>query len=230
MTLSRWFARAPRVLLLALLLCDAAGAASVCSSDGKTPPHVLVERFLPDACQACWNRPTPAADRTAYAIDWIVPGRDSNAPLSAAAVPDALRRLASMGYSTDTPEPTFWKWRHQVAQAHIGHLRVAHGQAVNDYVGVSIAWTPTLPDARPLDAWLLLVEDLPPGTAGSPSRRHLVRAALSIERIAIGPAGWNDRRSMRIPAGADPARLRLIGWVADANGQILAAAASHCEP
>jgi hypothetical protein len=33
---------------------------------------------------------------------------------------------------------------------------------------------------------------------------------------------------MNIPEGADPARLRVVGWVEDAHGRIVAAAQSHC--
>jgi len=219
------------VLALAAALPAApasAAATAACSSDRQVAPGVLVERFLPDDCAECWARPSRPADLGAFTIDWIVPGGNADAPLSAAALPEAASRLAALGYTTSTPEPQFWKWRHPVAGVLPGRLRVAHGPAVNDYVGVSIAWTPASADRRPLDAWLLLLEELPAGTEGSPSLRRLVRAAFSADRIAIGPDGWSERRSMRIPAGADPARLRLVGWLSDSRGRVVASAASRC--
>lgn len=224
-----WPARALLLALAAALPAAPARAAAVsCSSDRQVAPGVLVERFLPDDCAECWARPSRPADLGAFTIDWIVPGGGADAPLSAAALPEAARRLAALGYTANTPEPQFWKWRHPVGSSLPGRLRVAHGPAVNDYVGVSIAWLPASADKRPLDAWLLLLEELPAGTEGSPSLRRLVRAALSAEHIGIGPDGWSERRSMRIPAGADPARLRLVGWLSDSRGHIVASAASRC--
>jgi len=221
-----------RLIAFALVLLAATGparaAAAVCSSDGKAPPAVLVERFLPDDCTACWRRTPPAPDRAAFSVDWIVPGDHPDAPMAAAARPEAAQRLATLGYTSDTAAPQFWKWRHAVVGAHTGRLRVAHGPAVNDYVGVSIEWTPGAAGARPLDAWLLLVEELPAGTEGSPVVRRLVRGALAVEGIAAGPRGWAERRSMHRPDGTDPSRLRLIGWVADQRGRVMAAAADEC--
>lgn len=231
MTLPHRFTRALAVLAVVLPIARAAcaaGMASVCSSDGRTPPVVVVERFLPDTCTACWSRPTPASDRSALAIDWIVPSPGADAPLAAAALPEAAGRLAALGYAPETPEPQFWKWRHPVVPPHAGKLRVAQGPAVNDYIGVSMAWTAAAGDTRPLDAWLVMVEVLPAGTAGSPSPRRLVRAALSVEHIALEKGKWDDRRAMHVPPGADPAHLRLVGWLADPRGDIVAAAASHC--
>lgn len=233
MTLPHRYTRALAAMALALPTAQAALAADLagaCSSDGRPPPTVVVERFLPDTCTACWSRPTPAADRSALAIDWIVPSPAADAPLAAAALPEAAERLVALGYSPETPEPQFWKWRHPVVPARAGRLRVAHGPAVNDYIGVSMAWTATAGDDRPLDAWLLMVEELPAGTAGSPSSRRLVRAALSVEHIALEKGKWDDRRAMHVPPGADPAHLRLIGWMADQRGEIVAAAASRCAP
>ena len=39
---------------------------------------------------------------------------------------------------------------------------------------------------------------------------------------------WMETRSMRIPEGAQAERLRLVGWVQDAQGSVLAAAQSTC--
>ena len=37
-----------------------------------------------------------------------------------------------------------------------------------------------------------------------------------------------ETRAMGLGATADPQRLRVIGWVEDTRGQVLAAAQSHC--
>ncbi|QHJ00528.1 hypothetical protein GT347_22655 [Xylophilus rhododendri] len=223
---------APALLAaLAVFSATGAAAAALCSSDSKAPPRVIVERFLPDTCSQCWSRPVAQADRGAFTIDWIVPGDDSQAPLAAAALPEASERLAALGYTPETPEPQFWKWRHPVVSAQGGKLRVAQGPAVNDYLGVSIGWTPPPAAAGgPFDAWLLLIEDLPAGSAGATGARRLVRGALSVEHIALDAKGWSERRSMHIPEGADPAKLRLVGWIADDRGRLIASAASHCTP
>jgi len=163
MSFTRWLLNRACPLAIPLLAAPALASAQTitagaCSSDGQPPPSVLVERFLPDNCAQCWARPIRAADLAAFTVDWIVPGTDTDAPLAAAALPEATGRLAALGYTPDTAEPQFWKWRHPVAgNAPAGRLRVAHGPAVNEYVGVSIAWTPTHAGKRPLDAWLLLV-------------------------------------------------------------------------
>jgi hypothetical protein len=38
----------------------------------------------------------------------------------------------------------------------------------------------------------------------------------------------HESRPMRIPEGAQPERLRVIGWVEDARGRLVAAARSAC--
>ncbi|OYY50992.1 MAG: hypothetical protein B7X59_12865, partial [Polaromonas sp. 39-63-203] len=117
-------------------------------------------------------------------------------------------------------------------------LRVAHGLPVADYVGASIEMKPVPAAARGQrwTAWLALVETLPVGTEGSPVERNLVRNLLQ--------TNWNmrqqlskteqdrffEQRSMRIAEGADARRLRVIGWVEDGRGRVVAAAASQCVP
>ena len=39
---------------------------------------------------------------------------------------------------------------------------------------------------------------------------------------------WMEVRPMRIPDGARPERLRVVGWVQDAQGRVVAAAQSDC--
>ena len=109
---------------------------------------------------------------------------------------------------------------------------MAHGLPFNDYIGASIELKPA--SGGPWKAWLLLVETIPPGTEGTPVERNLVRNVLQ-------PA-WDDvphqrreeslleSRPMSIPEGANPERLRVVGWVEDARGQIVAVAQSRCRP
>ena len=117
-------------------------------------------------------------------------------------------------------------------------LRVAHGPAVSGYLGASIELT--LPAGiridAPLQPWLVMVETLPPGFEGSPLSRNLVRNVLQ--------PTWNmreelqnseqmhfiDIRPMNIPQGANPERLRVVGWLQDATGSVLMAAESACPP
>jgi hypothetical protein len=41
---------------------------------------------------------------------------------------------------------------------------------------------------------------------------------------------WLERRPLSIPEGADPQRLRVVGWLQDQRGRLLAAAQSACRP
>ena len=162
-----------RLLLLVTLcacLAPAARAQSFCASDGQPMPVALVERFISADCPTCWSEP-PAlqANTQAIIIDWIVPSpRGDEAPLSAAASRDALNRLADLKQAvpaealvTNSP----------LARARSLPLRVAHGLAVNDYLGASIEMKPVR--AGPWTAWLLMLETIPAGTGGSPVERRL---------------------------------------------------------
>ena len=127
------------------------------------------------------------------------------------------------------------------ADAH-GRLRVAHGVAFNDYVGVGINFAPSAAkpqrkvDAAPFAFHLLLVEAIAAGTDGTVVPRHVVRNAFEGEwlpaqrqaRTPGKPWAWMETRSMRIPEGARAERLHLVGWVQDASGQIVAASQSVC--
>lgn len=222
-------------LLLAMSCALSTQAQSSCSSDGQPVPTTLLERFIDADCETCWRQPSATtSDKAALAIDWITPGeRGEEAALSAAATRDAQARLAHLGLK----EPTLDVTRQTPVAAPRAGLRVAHGLAFNDYVGASIEYR--LPPQRklppgPLSAWLLLVETLPAGSEGSPIARNMVRNTFQ--------PSWNmpkqlskkehvlfqEFRPMRIPPGARPERLRVVGWVEDAQGQIIAAAQSRC--
>jgi hypothetical protein len=234
---------------LAVQLCSAsAWAQSSCSSDGQRPPAALVERFISADCDTCWADPaTPKARAAELALDWIVPSaKGDEAPLSAAASQDAMARLQAL--RMDTPRSAS-SIRHNIATpspANVLTLRVAHGVALGGYMGTSIELKPARGAAlprQPLTAWLLMVEAVPAGTDGTPVARSLVRNALwpvlglrnellNIEqtknRQPPGPARLFESRPMSIPAGANPERLRVVGWVEDASGRVIASAASVC--
>ena len=109
---------------------------------------------------------------------------------------------------------------------------MAHGPAFNGYVGASIELKPGR--GGPWQAWLLLVETLPAGTEGSPVERNLVRNALQPAWDNVEPLskaqqnGLFESRPMNVPEGANPKRLRVVGWVEDARGRVVAAAQSRC--
>ncbi len=221
--------------LTALLLGLSAGslyAQSSCSSDGQPRPAALLERFINADCEACWSdshSPRPGAGE--LALDWIVPGaRGDDAPLSAAATRDALARLQALRRSVPAQSDS--------ARQRVGRgarkLRVAHGLPFNGYIGTSIELKPG--SGGPWQAWLLLVETIPAGTDGTPVARNLVRNAL---QPAWAPSTTLSKqelqrlfesRPMSIPEGANPARLRVVGWVEDARGRIRAIAQTRCQP
>jgi hypothetical protein len=219
----------PAALLLALAVAGAQ-AQSSCDSDGQPQPAGLLERFVSADCGDCWNdAATPRPRRGEVALDWIVPGgKGDDAPLAAAASRDSLARLEALKRAA--PERADASHRRAAPSGHA--LRVAHGLAFNGYVGASIELKPGR--GGPWQAWLLLVETLPAGTEGSPVARNLVRNVLQPAWDGEAPLSKAQQRRlfesrpMSIPEGADPKRLRVVGWVEDARGRIRAIAQSRC--
>ena len=224
-------------LLPLLLAATLAHGQSSCSSDEQPAPTLLFERFINADCETCWRAPhTPAAPSDALVLDWIVPGsQGEDAALAVAASSDAQARLVSLQQtrpSTQNQQTT------SIAGLPGVVLRVAHGPAVNNYVGMSVSLT--LPAnkalAWPLSGWVVLVENLPSGTESSPLPRNLVRNALqplwnkgetlSNQELMT----FNDLRAMSLPEGTHPDRLQLLGWVQDAHGRVLTAARTSCPP
>jgi len=230
--------RTPRPWLRLICLCllpAAALAQPVCNSDGQSVPSAVLERFISADCATCWQGPSaPTAAPGELVLDWIVPGRlGDEAPLSAAASRDALERLQDLGLSlTDTATHQ----RTKVRALDGTTLRLTHGPAVGNYVGVTM--TLRLPAAAPLrwpvQMWLVLTEVLPAGTEHAAVPRNLARNTFQ-------PI-WNkgemllqskyletrDLRAMAMPEGTQPARVRLAGWVQDASGQVLVATQTVC--
>ena len=117
-----------------------------------------------------------------------------------------------------------------------GKLRVAHGLPVSGYIGASIEYKQVPADAvgQPWSAWLALVETIPAGTEGTTVARNLVRnliqpiwdgrKQLSKQELL----NFVESRSLDIPPSMNTDRVRVIGWVQDAQGRIVAAAQSRC--
>ena len=212
--------------LMAAGLCAlplSSALAQPCSSDRAPTPAALFERFVSADCEACWSEPrTPAPGPSALVVDWIVPALSGDdAPLSAAAAPDALARLQSLARTA--PAGTDVYTAPLVAAP--GRLHVAIGPAINDYVGGILRFTPSRAARPPLHFWLVLVEQVPAGAEGSPVARRLARNAFHGE-WAGGPL--SELRPMRIPESARTERLGLVGWVQDADGRTVAAAQALC--
>jgi hypothetical protein len=210
---------------------------SVCSSDSQAQPQALFERFINADCETCWSDPnTPTAEPGALVLDWIVPSPlGDEAALSYAASRDALLRLESLRRNKPVTQES---QRIGVTGWPSASLRVAHGMAFGGYLGASIALTLPVNDfvKWPVQAWLVLVETLPPGVADSPVSRNLARNVLQPswnKRDALlisEQMSFKEMRALNIPDGANPQRLRVVGWVQDASGQIMIAAQSACQP
>lgn len=214
-------------------------------------PVTLFERFLSADCEACWAdpaTPAPTPGPGVVVLDWIVPARSGDeAPLSAAATRDALLRLQALGRQPPAVRDV------HVATVEPGRpdrLRVARGMPFNDYLGTSIGYTaprqrqrlpPASATANPHEGdagefYLLLVESIPAGAEGTPVGRNLVRNMLQgtwskreqLLKREHPRASWMEARPMRIPEGAQADRLRVVGWVQDGTGHVIAAAQSAC--
>ena len=211
-------------------------AQAPCRSSGAHPPAALFERFISADCEACWSDPaTPAPGPSALVLDWVVPGTQGDeAPLSAAALRDAMERLTELGRHPParTDVHTAPVNRHPKAR-----LRVGLGPAVNDYVGATMVFSPATSPRQHPHTWtfhLLLVEALPPGTEGTPVARNIVRNMLQGTWVQPQKLSKKEQftgselRPMRFPEGALPERLRAVGWVQDDQGRVVAAAQSVC--
>lgn len=205
-----------------------AAAQSLCTSEGQPQPVAVLERFINADCDSCWaDAATPAAAANELALDWIVPSaRGDDAPLSMGATRDALARLAALKRAAPARTDALRTPRQGGAQ----RLRIAQGEPVNDYIGTSIEQKPA--GGRGWQPWLLLVEQLPAGTEGSPVARNLVRntfqPAWDEASFQKKGARWYEARPMWIAEGTHRDRLRLVGLLYDARGRLVAATQSHC--
>ena len=221
------------LLLLATAMLGAQ-AQSSCSSDGQRTPVAVVERFTSADCENCWSDTTarPAPPRT-LVLDWIVPSpRGDEAPLSAAATRDANDRLAALHRAAPTTSHTI---QTPVAKRPY-RMRVAHGLPFNGYIGASmeLPQSEVRPVPLPVTGWLVLVETIAAGTEGTPVERNLVRNSLTRTWDGRHQLSKDEQkrlwesRPMGLGATAQPERLRVVGWVEDAQGRIITAAQSRC--
>ncbi len=238
MTIFNFSGVLPLAICVAAMWGSAAWAQASCSSDGQRASSVLIERFISADCDSCWSAPaTIKAKPGELALDWIVPtAKGDDAPLSIAASRDAQYRLSAL--KRETPK-TMLSLR-RPAFARPLRLRVARGVALGGYIGTSIALTAlrggNLP-IHPMTAHLLLVEEIPAGTDGTPVARNLVRNSLEVRWNEPGESAPQadarkrlyESRPMSIPQGVNPDRLRVVGWVGDVNGLVIATAASVCD-
>ena len=214
----------PAFLLLALPLA----ARALCTSDQVPAPAAVLERFISADCATCWQDPATArpAGPDTVVLDWVVPGRQGeDAPLATVASSDALERLAVLRRQAPERSDAVTARREGKGLP----LRLAQGAAFNDYVGASIELK--APGRTAWQPWLLLVEQLPAGTEGSPVARNLVRNVFRPDwgqPSTNPPARLADTRAMQIHEGARPERLRLVAVLQDARGRIRAISRTEC--
>ncbi len=210
-------------VLAGLLTLPLQGLA-LCTSDRTEAPQALLERFVSADCEDCWRDPqTPAAAPGTLALDWVVPGaKGDDAPLSAVASGDAIDRLRALKRESPAGADAVTSLRQGAVP-----LRISQGDSFNDYVAASIELRQ---GGGPWDAWLILVEQLPAGTEGSPVARNLVRNVFRPDWSRPAAAGKRlaETRSMQIHAGANPDRLRVIAMVQDARGRMRAIRQTEC--
>ena len=219
-----------RQLLIPALLGLAAlaqPAHALCTSDGVPQPQAVLERFVNADCADCWGDPaTPRATPGTLALDWVLPGRKGDdAPLSAAAIDEALDRM----YELKLASPARSGSVTSVREGPGAPLRLAHGEAYNDYIGTSMELKQ--PGRERWQAWLLLVERLPMGLENSPVPRNLVRKVFRPDwnKLYSRPPGMvAENRAMQISEGARPDRLRLVGLLQDGHGVMRAITQTEC--
>jgi len=203
--------------LLPLVLAAAGIAHAACPAPA---PTVLLERFLSGDCEACWGSGA-APEGAVLVLDWIVPSaRGDEAPLSAAAVPEAAARAGTVAQ-----DRTLQRRQPLPAQPNL-RLKVLDGPAWNGYIGLQLSverLAGTLP--RGAVGYLALVENVPAGTEGTPIARQLVRSVVGpLPLDAGGPKRIDHLRALRIPLGSKPARLTAVGWIEAPAGKVIAAA------
>lgn len=224
------------LVLASLVPLQSALAQAFCASDGQPRPVQLLERFINADCENCWKDPATVKAGSGQAVlDWVIPGqRGDDAPLSAVAGTDGLNRLEALKKPPPAESLTSTS---PVKALKNATLRVAHGIALSGYAGASIELKPALPGfkGQQVTAWLALVETIAEGTEGTPVERNLVRGLLQTSwdgRKPIAKTEQNrffDSRAMSVALGVNGERLKVIGWVEDAKGTVLAAAESKCE-
>lgn len=181
-------------------------------------PGLLIERFIPADCEACWRNGEPALPGS-LALDWIVPAAQGDAaPLAAAAVSEATRR------SPGAKAGTTLERRHALPARGL-RIEVEDGPAWSGYIGVLLR---VQRGEQPLPTgaagYLALVETVRPGEEGTPIERHLLRVVAGPLTIDAALPRVEHLLALRLPQGARGNRLSAFGWVEDGSGRVLGAA------
>ena len=217
----------PRTILPVLLALLPLGAQALCTSDDVPQPRAVLERFISADCLECWrDKAAPVPGRDAIALDWILPGlKGEDAPMATIAIDDAQERL----YYLKRGVP---KGSDSVTSERVGEpapLRLAQGQAFNDYIGTSMELKEDAPGAW--HVWLMLVEQVPAGTEGTAVARNVVRNVFRPDWSKVvgrNPRLLAENRAMQIHEGAKPERLRLVAVMQDGRGRIRAITRTEC--
>ena len=180
--------------------------------------RVLLERFVPADCEACWRDAVAPAGAPAV-LDWIVPSAyGDEAPLSAAAFAEAADRAGALA-----ADATMHR-RHALAPSAGLHVSVQDGPAWNGYIGLQLRVQRQRGGALPLGAvaYLALVENVAAGDEGTPIMRRLVRVLAGPLPLDAERVSNEHLRALRVPTGARAERLGSVGWVENPSGQVLA--------
>ncbi|MCO5123282.1 MAG: hypothetical protein M9915_06025 [Rhizobacter sp.] len=210
--------RLPWLLALPILAFASLGLRAQVVEICRTP-DTLLERFISAECEACWSN----ADSLLGAplvLDWIVPGpRGEDAPLSAAALPEAARRG---GVVSEIRTRERW---HALAGPGTWDVEIEDGPAWNGYIAAQLRVTREGGRrAEEVDIYIALVEHLRAGEEGSPVERMLVRSVAGPIPLDAQTTSVTHMRGFRVPQGSRPGRLTAFGWVESAGGIVLAAA------
>ena len=236
----------PVALPLALaLVCGAAAAAKSTAAAPRSvcPPTqaATLERLFSADCADCWSAPAAQAPPAApgvtkpgpatWRFDWITPGTQA-APLAAAALPEAVDRVARLGLDLPGTSQTLQQAR--AAPPPLAGLRfkASSGPAWQGYFGVQLTLQTRPRTALPAGstAWLALVEQVDAGSDGTPVARSLLRSVagpLPLSTLQPGKP-LTHLRALRWPASAEPTRLQARAWIEGPDGRLLAVAADAC--
>ena len=208
----------------ALVLALGAGMSQVAAPACSARPAMLLERFIPADCEACWQGSAPGdspAART-MVLDWVVPAAD-DAPMASAALAQARERALR----APRPESSSSARRrtHLLTARDAPLLRIADGPAWNGYIALRLVVSRRGPLPRGAAAYSALVERVPAGSEGSASARELVRAAvgpLPLDELARRPS-VDYLHAVRVPETDRPERLSSVAWIETPDGRVIAA-------
>lgn len=194
----------------------AAATASPCP-----PPHAAVlERFLSADCADCWAQPAPEPAALAtppggsWRFDWIVPGRNADAALSAAALGEASDRLQRAALTAPATQLLHGQPADAAGTAAASStVGAATGRAAGGIAASSAATSATTSAATPAVAPPVLRAHLGPGWLGRYMALEFVLSPATA--WPAGSSGWLAMVEL-LPAGTDgsPVARALVRNVA----------------